>query len=102
MTPDAQHDFQAHVASHGVDLSPRSIETLQINLTKRCNQACRHCHVDASPARTESLAETGIDTVLALLDRHPAFARSISLAAHRSCIRDSATWSGPPSGVVGM
>lgn len=71
MTPDAQHDFQAHVASHGVDLSPRSIETLQINLTKRCNQACRHCHVDASPARTESLAETGIDTVLALLDRHP-------------------------------
>lgn len=26
-------------------------ETLQVNLGRLCNQACRHCHVDSSPAR---------------------------------------------------
>jgi radical SAM/Cys-rich protein len=28
------------------------IPTLQINLGYRCNLACRHCHVESSPART--------------------------------------------------
>jgi hypothetical protein len=27
--------------------------TLQVNVGKRCNQACHHCHVDAGPKRTE-------------------------------------------------
>ena len=26
-----------------------------MNVGCRCNQACRHCHVDAAPWRTESL-----------------------------------------------
>ncbi len=34
-------------------LRPTSIDTLQINVGKLCNQACRHCHVDAGPDRTE-------------------------------------------------
>lgn len=35
------------------------IETLQVNVGRKCNQACRHCHVDAGPWRTEMmLAET--------------------------------------------
>ena len=29
------------------------ISTLQINVGRLCNQACHHCHVDASPRRTE-------------------------------------------------
>lgn len=29
--------------------------TLQVNLGYVCNQACRHCHVDAGPWRTESM-----------------------------------------------
>lgn len=29
------------------------VDTLQVNVGKLCNQACKHCHVDASPARTE-------------------------------------------------
>jgi radical SAM/Cys-rich protein len=31
------------------------LTTLQVNLGYRCNQACRHCHVDAGPTRTESM-----------------------------------------------
>ncbi len=32
------------------------LETLQLNLGYRCNQACAHCHVDAGPARTEAMS----------------------------------------------
>lgn len=32
------------------------LDTLQVNLTYRCNQACVHCHVNAGPTRTESMA----------------------------------------------
>jgi len=36
-----------------------ALETLQLNLGYRCNQACAHCHVDAGPSRTEQMsAET--------------------------------------------
>ena len=32
------------------------LETLQANLGYRCNQACLHCHVAASPKRTEEMS----------------------------------------------
>ncbi len=31
------------------------LTTLQVNLGYRCNQACSHCHVNASPQRTEMM-----------------------------------------------
>ena len=34
-------------------LQPNTIEILQINLGKLCNQVCEHCHVDAGPDRKE-------------------------------------------------
>lgn len=37
-------------------LHPVSLRTFQINVGKVCNQACRHCHVDAGPKRTESMS----------------------------------------------
>lgn len=44
--------FQAHFAG---DLRAAGrISTLQINIGYVCNLACRHCHVDSSPARTAS------------------------------------------------
>lgn len=45
---------------------------LQINVGKRCNQTCRHCHVDAGPDRDEVMSDAVVDDVLALLDRAPA------------------------------
>ncbi|MGX2042193.1 arsenosugar biosynthesis radical SAM (seleno)protein ArsS [Methylocaldum sp. MU1018] len=37
----------------------KRLETLQVNLGYRCNQQCLHCHVNASPKRTEAMdAET--------------------------------------------
>ena len=36
-------------------LGKDKITVLQINLGKKCNLACTHCHVEASPVRTEEL-----------------------------------------------
>ena len=37
-------------------LSKQKIQVLQINLGKRCNLACIHCHVEAGPKRAEELS----------------------------------------------
>ncbi len=66
------YDFDALLQARSITLPPRSIDTLQINLTKLCNQACRHCHVDSSPARTEALSREGVERCLAILAAHPA------------------------------
>jgi MoaA/NifB/PqqE/SkfB family radical SAM enzyme len=46
------------------------VEVLQVNVGKVCNQACKHCHVDAGPSRTESMSEATAARVLALVARH--------------------------------
>jgi len=66
-----RHDFEAALAAHQVSLPPVSVETLQVNITKLCNQACRHCHVDASPSRTEAMSRAGVEKLLEVLARHP-------------------------------
>ncbi len=43
------------------------LETLQVNLGYRCNQACLHCHVNAGPNRTEMMTRETVDQVLGLI-----------------------------------
>ena len=69
--PSSRHDFVRLLQRHALDLSPLAIDTLQINITKLCNQACRHCHVDSSPARTEKLSRAGVEKCLEILAAHP-------------------------------
>jgi radical SAM/Cys-rich protein len=52
-------------------LLKQPITVLQINLGKRCNLACVHCHVEASPHRTEELSETICHQLIALIQRFP-------------------------------
>ncbi|TCO81447.1 radical SAM/Cys-rich protein [Plasticicumulans lactativorans] len=49
-------------------LTRARLETLQVNLGYRCNQACLHCHVNAGPKRTEQMDRATVDAVLELLD----------------------------------
>lgn len=53
-------------------LQPVSLQTFQINVGKRCNMACRHCHVSASPDRNEMMsrrvAEKCIETISGIPD----------------------------------
>lgn len=47
------------------------VRTLQVNVGRRCDLACHHCHVEAGPKRTESLDARGARRVLALLASSP-------------------------------
>src|SRR5437870_6040417 len=49
--------FASELATRGLALRRGSLQTLQINVGRKCNQACRHCHVDAAPWRTEMIDE---------------------------------------------
>ena len=45
------------------------LETLQVNLGYVCNQQCLHCHVAASPRRTEIMDQQTITDVIEFLDK---------------------------------
>ncbi|NJL61840.1 MAG: radical SAM/Cys-rich domain protein [Methylacidiphilales bacterium] len=52
-------------------LSKQQITVLQINLGKRCNLACSHCHVEASPKRTEELSPDICEQIIELIYKFP-------------------------------
>mgnify|MGYP006273028305 CR=1 FL=1 len=57
----------AAAAGHG-PLRAAGVHVLQINVGRRCNQACRHCHVDAGPDRTEVMTDAVVEACLHLLE----------------------------------
>ena len=59
--------FAERVAQDGLTLTRASLDILQVNVGKLCNQACHHCHVDASPTRTEMMSRKTIDKILVFL-----------------------------------
>ena len=63
-------DFRATLREHALDLTPVTIDTLQVNITRLCNQACLHCHVDASPKRTEHMDPRTMERCLEILAAH--------------------------------
>ncbi|MEO6056439.1 MAG: arsenosugar biosynthesis radical SAM (seleno)protein ArsS [Gemmatimonadales bacterium] len=77
-------------------LHATGIDVLQINVGKKCNQTCRHCHVDAGPDRTEMMPDDVVEACLRVLadaaiptlditggapELHPAFRRIVETAA---------------------
>jgi radical SAM/Cys-rich protein len=60
----APFDFDEKLAAHNLDLRSVAVQTLQVNVGKLCNQACKHCHVDAGPKRTEVMTR---ETVLKII-----------------------------------
>src|SRR5262249_2718469 len=71
----SKYDFETLLRAGRWAPPPLAIDTLQVNITKLCNQVCRHCHVDASPSRTEKMSREGIDRCLEILERHREIAR---------------------------
>lgn len=60
MSPAITNRFTEKIAQGGLpQLRARSVSTLQINVGKLCNQACRHCHVDAGPHQTSAAINMG-------------------------------------------
>ena len=75
------------------------LKILQINIGLKCNQQCIHCHVNASPKRTERMSDETISIVKRYLttniiqtlditggapELHPQFQELVSFAVKRS------------------
>jgi radical SAM/Cys-rich protein len=68
-------DFESTLVAHGADPLRRGrVETLQVNVGKRCNQACHHCHVEAGPQRTEMMDARVAARIVDVLARNPGVA----------------------------
>ncbi len=63
--------FEAVLREHDIELQRDAIKTLQVNIGKRCNQACHHCHVESGPNRTENMTLDTVDRLLKLLAKEP-------------------------------
>jgi radical SAM/Cys-rich protein len=72
--PAAAGRFAGRVAASHGELRAGGVTTLQVNVGKRCNQACRHCHVDASPLRSETMTDGVLEACLDVLRRHDGIA----------------------------
>ncbi len=46
--------------------------TLQVNIGRRCNMACHHCHVESGPLRTENMDARVAQRVIELLAASPS------------------------------
>ncbi len=62
--------FSERVKSAGLGehLSATGVDILQINVGRKCNQTCKHCHVDAGPDREEVMPDAVVDKVLDLIE----------------------------------
>ncbi len=67
----AIYDFAATLRLHGLTVNPISVKTMQVNITRLCNQSCAHCHVDASPNRNESMSAEVVGHCLETLADNP-------------------------------
>jgi len=61
--------FRAALESSGLyPLRATGIEIFQVNVGRKCNQTCRHCHVDAGPERTEMMPDAVLDRCLEIIE----------------------------------
>lgn len=65
--PASPVGFDEKLKSGGLELISAKVDTLQVNVGKLCNQTCKHCHVDASPKRTEIMSRATIEACLRVL-----------------------------------
>lgn len=66
--PLARGFEEALEASGLFPLRAAGIDVLQVNVGRRCNQTCRHCHVDAGPDRREMMPDAVVDRVLEIVE----------------------------------
>ena len=55
----------------GAGLESAVVQTIQVNLGLVCNLNCRHCHVEASPHRNESMTWETMQSLLRLTEALP-------------------------------
>jgi radical SAM/Cys-rich protein len=60
-------DFEKTLESNSMSLNySDKIEVLQLNITRKCNLKCKHCHVKSSPVREEFMSDDVIEKCIEL------------------------------------
>jgi radical SAM/Cys-rich protein len=59
--------FQKKIEEHAIPILRNSVEVVQVNIGRVCNQACHHCHVESGPNRTENMEGKTVDRVIELI-----------------------------------
>lgn len=63
--------FRETLARHGLALTREGTRALQVNVGLACDLACRHCHLEAGPHRSEVMEREVMDQVVAFARRFP-------------------------------
>ena len=63
--------FRQTLAKHGLSLTRVKLTTLQVNVGLLCNQACRHCHLEAGPKSEKLMDRETMEQVIDLARRFP-------------------------------
>lgn len=61
--------FQETLHTHGIHLTRNDTTWLQVNVGLACDLACKHCHLEAGPTRTELMALETVDAVISFAKR---------------------------------
>lgn len=56
--------------SNRFPLKPSKIEIFQLNIGYKCNQVCKHCHVDAGPDRKEMMSKTHLQRCVEIVQQN--------------------------------
>lgn len=56
--------FESRIKDPELRQTAGSLEVMQINVGKRCNLSCKHCHVEAGPSRTEVMGKDVMEAAL--------------------------------------
>nr|MBF0221148.1 arsenosugar biosynthesis radical SAM protein ArsS [Desulfobulbaceae bacterium] len=67
--PQMVEPFSQSLKSRGLSLTRLKSTVLQINVGLLCNLACRHCHLEAGPARQEIMSADTVSQVVELSKR---------------------------------
>ena len=60
---DSIPEFRSKLSDSRIGMTER-MDVLQINVGRLCNLACRHCHMEAGPHRTEVMSREVMEACL--------------------------------------
>ena len=70
--PPTLPDFESLILKKKVRIRRDRLRVMQINIGKKCDLACHHCHVEAGPKRTENMTAETVARVIDLLKDSPS------------------------------
>lgn len=69
--PGGLPDFEDTLIARKARIRRRKTRVLQVNIGKKCDLACHHCHVEAGPKHPDNMTAETVDRIMELLNDAP-------------------------------